>query len=79
MSSEDGFVRTHIRLSINAHKEMQALIPWGLRRNVIEAVLTLVLDAVREDGMVVAGAILDGRFKLVRVETNDVQNLDGYR
>jgi hypothetical protein len=43
---------------------MLTLIPWGLRRNVIEAVLKLILDAVEKDGIVVAGALLDGKFKL---------------
>lgn len=77
--SEDGLVRVYIRISRGMHDEMQKLIPWGLRRNVHETVLQLVLDAIRSDGMVVAGAILDGRFKLVRVEQEAVQILDGSR
>jgi len=77
--AEDGFVRTHIRISKRTHRDVAELIPWGMRRNVIETVLSLILDAVRQDGMVVVGAILDGKFKLVRDETGDVQNLDGTR
>jgi hypothetical protein len=61
------------------HREIDELIPWGIRRSIIETVLQLVLDAVREDGMVVIGSILDGKFKLVQVDTADVQNLDNGR
>ena len=73
---EDGLMRVNVRISKKMHEEMALLIPWGLRRNVHETVLQLVLDAIRSDGMVVAGAILDGRFKLVRSD-RDVRNLDG--
>jgi len=73
---EDGLVRVYIRVSKGTHREMMTLIPWGLRRSVHETVLQLVLDAIRKDGMVVAGAILDGDFKLVKVDKHDVQNLN---
>lgn len=74
---EDGLVRVNVRVSKILHDDMLTVIPWGLRRYILEAVLKLVLDAVKRDGQVVAGAILDGRFKLVRVETEgSVQNLN---
>lgn len=76
---EDGLVRVNIRLSKHMHAEMATLIPRGLRRNVHETVLQLVLDAIRENGMVVAGAILDGDFKLVRVDRESAQTLGGQR
>ena len=71
---EDGLVRVNIRISKEMHAEASRLIPWGLRRHVHETVLQLVLDAIRLDGMVVAGAILDGRFKLVRSDMEDRPN-----
>lgn len=74
--SKDGLVRVNIRISKAMHEDMATLIPWGLRRNVHETVLQLVLDAVRSDGMVVAGAILDGQFKLVRVDRVERSNFD---
>lgn len=74
---EDGLVRVYIRISRRMHDEMSALIPWGLRRNVHETVLQLVLDAVKADGMVLVGHLLDGKFKLVRDEQGSVQILDG--
>jgi hypothetical protein len=46
-----------------------------MRRNLMEVVLQLVLDAVEQDGMVVAGAILDGNFKLVRSEADNTRDL----
>lgn len=69
--TDDMMVRVNLRISKQMHDDMQKLIPWGLRRNVHETVLKLVLDAVRMDGMVVAGAILDGKFKLIRSESEE--------
>lgn len=66
--SEDGLVRVNVRVSKEIHDGMLTVVPWGTRRYVLEAVLKLVLDAIKQDGQVVTGAILDGRFKLVRVE-----------
>jgi len=68
MSSKDGLVRVNIHLTKAVHRDMSNLIPWGMRRNVLETVLMLILDAIREDGVVVAGAILDGQFKLIRTD-----------
>lgn len=74
---EDGLVRVNVRVSKELHDEMLTIIPWGLRRYVLEAVLRLVLDAIKKDGQVVAGAVLDGRFKLVRTEPQEsVQNVN---
>jgi len=78
MSAEDDLVRVHIRISRKLHKQMQ-IVPWGIRRHVLEVVLKLVLDAIKSDGIIVAGAILDGNFKLVRVDQEPVQILDGSR
>jgi hypothetical protein len=75
--TDKNLVRVYIRVSKKTHDEMMTLIPWGLRRNVHETVLQLVLDAIRSDGMVVAGAILDGHFKLVRVDKEAAQNWGG--
>jgi hypothetical protein len=68
MPQENSLIRVTIRISERMHRDMASLIPWGMRRNVHETVLQLVLDAIRRDGMVVAGAILDGRFKLVMMD-----------
>lgn len=64
--AKDGLVRVNIHLSKAVHQDMSNLIPWGMRRIVLETVLCLILDAIREDGIQVAGAILDGEFKLIR-------------
>jgi len=73
MSKENDPVRASMRISRETHERLETLIPWGMRRDVLEVVLQLVLDAIEEDGMVVAGAILDGKFKLVRVEVQGIQ------
>lgn len=70
-------VRVSIRISKKLHDEMLTLLPWGLKRAVHETVLRLILDAIRANGMVVAGAILDGRYKLVMIEQEKAQNLGG--
>lgn len=46
--------------------EFRATVPWGLRKHLISALIRLVTDAVKKDGTIVAGAIMDGKFKLVR-------------
>lgn len=66
--TDQTVVRVHVRISKQLHDDMLLLLPWGLRRVLHETVLRLVLDAIKSDGMVVAGAILDGQFKLVRVD-----------
>jgi hypothetical protein len=68
---EDDFVRVHIRIPRKLYEDMQEVIPKGVRRHVIEIVLHLIIDAVRQGGMVVAGSILDRRFKLVRDDRDD--------
>lgn len=43
-------------------------IDWGLRQYLFAAVLKLIIQAVKQDGMLVVGAILAGEYKLVRAE-----------
>lgn len=49
-------------------EEYKATIDWGLRKFLFAAVLRLIVDAVKQDGMLVVGAILAGEYKLVRAK-----------
>lgn len=50
-------------------RELKRYVRWGLRQALVSAVINLVVDAIREDGEIVAGAILDGKYRLKRDET----------
>lgn len=60
--------RLHIVVSDELFDELRDTIQWGLRQHLVAAVLKLLIDAVKQDGMMVVGAILSGEYKLVRAE-----------
>lgn len=60
-----------IDLPGNLLTEMKEAIPWGLRRHVIAAVLTLIVAAAKRDGSTALGAIMDNKFRLVPVLERD--------
>jgi hypothetical protein len=66
--SDDNLAKVNVRVPRDLHDELNVIVPWGLRRHLVEAVLKLVLDAIRSDGPMVIGAILAGKFKLVKVD-----------
>lgn len=49
-------------------EEMHNVVPWGLRKHLIASVMRLVVAIIKQEGIVAAGAILDGKFKIVRDE-----------
>lgn len=57
--------RLHVMMDDELHKEFTDTIQWGLRQYLIIAVLKLVISAVKQDGMLIVGAILSGKYKLV--------------
>lgn len=57
--------RLHVMMEDELHKDFTDTIQWGLRQYLIIAVVKLILDAVKRDGMMVVGALLSGKFKLV--------------
>lgn len=61
--------RLHVMMEEELHKEFKETISWGLRQFLIIAIVKLIIQAVKADGMVIVGAILDGKFKLVPDET----------
>lgn len=72
--SEDTLGKVNVRVQKDLHNDLNELVPWGMRRHLIEACIRLVVDAVKRDGLVVIGAILAGRFSLVRTDQDDPPN-----
>jgi hypothetical protein len=68
--------KVNVRVHPDLHTDLNRLVPWGMRRHLIEAVLKLIVDSIRTDGIVMIGAILAGRFSLVRNDQEVVQNLN---
>lgn len=67
-TDEVGMAKINLRVSRDLHTELLATVPWGLRRHLVEALLRLVLQAIRKEGPIMVGALLAGEFKLVRDE-----------
>lgn len=63
---KDELAKVNVRVSRDLHADLLSAVPWGLRRHLVEAVLRLILDAIKADGQIVTGAILAGEFKLTR-------------
>lgn len=63
--------RIHITVNPELWDDFRGTIQWGLRQYLIGAVLKLIIDAVKQDGMLVVGAILAGEYKLVKSERHD--------
>lgn len=64
-SLKDKMARITLQISDDLYAEMKATIPWGQKKYALEAVLWLLVDAVKKDGHLVLGAVQDRRFKLV--------------
>lgn len=70
----------HINVQISPEllDEAREMIPWGLRGHLFQSILRLIIDAIRQDGQIVTGAILAGEYKLslVRRDSDPIQNLN---
>lgn len=55
-------------------QDIRTTIPWGLRRHLVMAVISLVTDAVRQNGTMILGAIIDGQYQLVLRPSESVRN-----
>lgn len=60
--------RLSVLITEDLFEDFRTTIDWGLRQYLFAAILRLIIDAVKQDGMMVVGAILSGEYKLVRVE-----------
>lgn len=68
--------RLSVLISDKLFDEYRETIDWGLRQYLFSAVLQLIIDAVKQDGMLVVGAILSGEYKLMRAEKDDSDKQD---
>lgn len=53
-----------IPIPVDLHDKLNRLVPWGMRKHLVNAVLDMVLDAIAKDGDIVMGAIMARTFKL---------------
>jgi hypothetical protein len=53
----------------DVYERLYASVPRGYRQDILNPVIELVVEAIEEQGKVVIGAILAGKFKLVRDES----------
>ena len=66
-----GERRMTILVGTDRLNRVNKTVRFGLRSHLVNAVVDLVLDAIDRDGERIIGFILDGRYKLVRVEDDD--------
>jgi hypothetical protein len=60
-----------VALERHLHQDLKDHVPWGLRNKLVEQVLTMILDSVKDagsSGPVLLGCILAGQYKLKRDE-----------
>jgi len=74
---EENLAKINVRVPRELHAELLNRVPWGLRRHLVEAVLRLILDAIRQEGPIITGAILAGDFKLVRAAKMEAATAGG--
>lgn len=63
--------RITLRVDEELYQRVQGL-QHGFRGHMVNGLLKLVLDAIDRDGDIIIGAIMSGRYKLVRNEEQEV-------
>lgn len=66
--------RLHVILDEETYLDFKDTIQWGLRNTLIVAILKIIISAVKQDGMMVVGAVLSGKYKLVIDHDKDNNN-----
>lgn len=64
--------RLHLSIEEDIYFDFRDTIQWGLRNALIVAVLKIIIAAVKQDGMMIVGAVLAGKYKLV-IDNGDKQ------
>ena len=57
-------VRTTLHLTKDIIERSERLMPWGMRSQIIRAILDKALDVAEEHGTLAFGAILDGQYEI---------------
>lgn len=67
--------RISLDIEDELYQDLRAYVPHGFRRHLLAVIIRLAVDAVKDNGQVMIGALMAGEFKLVkaiRVEAPDV-------
>jgi hypothetical protein len=58
-------VRIHLDVDRDLHHRAQKVIPWGMRRILLETILARVVAGIEDQGPVLLGAIVGGEYDMV--------------
>lgn len=72
--SESGTTRISIEVSTEINEKLNNYLPWGVKAQVIRALIELLLDTQSRSAVHIVDDLLRGRCKLVVVD--GVQNLN---
>lgn len=64
MTDRPGVKHINVQIPEDLHDEVKEAIPWGLRGHLFQSILRLILEAIREDGQIVLGAVISGEYRL---------------
>ncbi len=62
--------RVSIPIEDQLFDDMTEHVPHGFRRHLIARMLALAVNAVKNDGQIMLGALIAGEYKLVRHDPN---------
>lgn len=69
-------VRMNFEVPETLFKRTQEALPWGVRANVIRAILEIIVRSVERDGQMILGAIMSGECRLVYDPPGSVPELN---
>lgn len=62
--------RTTLILDDKLFEDLNAHVPYGFKRYLLEKLIRLAVDAIKTDGQIMIGALIAGEYKLVRDDPN---------
>ena len=65
MPNKDGRIRTSMEITEGQNQMLSKLVPWGLKRAVMDTMINLVLEKLEVHGEVFIGPFIAGKMKLV--------------
>lgn len=68
--SDKKLHRLYMSIPEDVYYDFKDTIQWGLRNAMIVEILKILTKAVQKDGMMIVGAVLSGKYKLV-VDKNE--------
>jgi len=58
-------VRIHLDIDRNLHHRAQLVIPWGMRRILLETILERLIAGLEKEGPVMLGAVIGGEYDMI--------------